>query len=325
MLRARRVDATTLIQKLQSDEGAVGLAKLSVEALLAQPLEALLPREQLRAGTRKVLEAWLSAPEGAKAIDVLVERVVNELQSQPRAMKDVAPREATTLIREVLGRPFSPDRRVVLTVIDRPPMRELVRQLLLTAILDFGRKASAPVAGVARGLGSIAKLAGDTVKSRTGVLGSVVGAVSGEVERQLEKRAVDFVDAALAGVFGQIADALSDPKRAHEASELRQAFFDGLIELTGTQLAREVMNSDVSGGAEEVRASLKRWLASDASNTQLDQLAALTLKHDGARPAAEVLKELGLLDVAVALGTEHLARHIKTVTSSPSFAAWLGA
>lgn len=317
------VDATTLIQKLQSDDGSRSLAKLSVEALLAQPLEALLPREAMRAGTRKVLEAWLAAPEGAKAIDAYVERVVNELQSQPRRVKDVAPSEATTLIREVLGRPFSPDRRVVLTVIDRPPMRELVRQLLLTAILDFGRKASAPVAGVARGLGSLAKLAGDTVKSRTGGLGSLVGAVSGEVERQVEKRAVEFVDAALAGVFGQIADALSDPARAHEASELRQAFFDGLIELTGTQLAREVMNSDVGGGAELIRSSLKRWLASDAANEQLDQLATLTLKHDGARTASEVLKELGLLDAATELATEHLARHIKTVTGTPAFTKWL--
>lgn len=317
------MEATTLIQKLQSDEGASALAKLSVEALLAQPLEALLPREQLRAGTRKVLEAWLAAPEGVKAIDSLVERVVNELQAMPRSVKEAVPREAVALIREVLGRPFSPEKRVVLTVIDRPPMRELVRQLLLSTILDFGRKASAPVAGVARGLGSIARLAGDTVKSRTGVLGSMVGAVSGEVERQVEKRAVEFVDAALGGVFGQIADALSDPSRAHEASELRQAFFDGLIELTGTQLAREVMNSDVSGGAEVVRSSLKRWLASDASNTQLDQLAALTLKHDGARTAAEVLKEFGLLEVTVTLGTEHLARHIKTVTTTPAFATWL--
>jgi hypothetical protein len=317
------VDATTLIQRLQSDEGARALAKLSVEALLAQPLEALVPRESLRAGTRKVLEAWLAAPEGAKAVDELVERVVNELQAQPRLVKDVAPREATTLIREVLGRPFSPDKRVVLTVIDRPPMRELVRQLLLTTILDFGRKASAPVAGVARGLGSLARLAGDTVKSRTGGLGSLVGAVSGEVERQVEKRAVEFVDAALAGVFGQIADALSDPARAHEASELRQAFFDGLLELTGTQLAREVMNSDVAGGAALIRASLTRWLATDAVNAQLDQLAALTLKHDGARPASEVLKQLGLLEVTVELATEHLARHLKTVTATPAFAAWL--
>ncbi|MFT3714089.1 MAG: hypothetical protein QM817_41030 [Archangium sp.] len=317
------MDATTLISKLQSEDGSRALAKLSVEALLAQPLETLLPREALRAGTRKVLEAWLAAPEGAKAIDELVERVVNELQAQSRSVKDVAPREATTLIREVLGRPFSPDRRVVLTVIDRPPMRELVRQLLLTAILDFGRKASAPVAGVARGLGSLAKLAGETVKSRTGGLGSLVGAVSGEVERQVEKRAVDFVDAALGGVFGQIADALSDPARAHEASELRQAFFDGLIELTGTQLAREVMNSDVAGGAELIRSSLKRWLASDAANTQLDQLAALTLKHDGARPANEVLKQLGVLEVTIELGTEHLARHIRTVTATPAFATWL--
>jgi hypothetical protein len=85
------------------------------------------------------------------------------------------------------------------------------------------------VAGMARGLGSLAKFAGETVKARSGGLGSLVGAVSGEVERQLEKRAVEFVDASIAGVFGQIADALSDPKRAEEAAELRMAIFDGAL------------------------------------------------------------------------------------------------
>ena len=89
------------------------------------------------------------------------------------------------------------------------------------------------------------------MKSRSGSLGSLVGAVSDEVERQLEKRATEFVDSALAGVFGQIADAVSDPKRASEAAELRIAFFDGALELTGPQLARELANLDVAGGTED--------------------------------------------------------------------------
>jgi len=161
------------------------------------------------------------------------------------------------------------------------------------------------------------------VKSRTGGLGSLVGAVGSEVERQLEKRAVDFVDGALSGVFGQIADALSNPSRAHEASELRQAFFDGMLELTGPQLAREVMNADVPGGAKTVRASLQKWLDSQAADAHLDQLTALALKHDGTKTAADALKELGVHDAVKELGVEHLARHIRTVGDSPALAAWL--
>jgi hypothetical protein len=195
--------------------------------------------------------------------------------------------------------------------------------LLLDAILDFGRKASAPVAGMARGLGSLAKLAGESVKARSGGFGSLVGAVSGEVERQLEKRAVEFVDAALGGVFGQIADAISDPKRAEEAAELRLAFFDGVMELTGPQLSRELMNLDVTGGAKVLREGMSKWLATPESETVLTEFATRLLEHDGKRTVREVLAEVGLLDVAKSIAVEQLAVRIKAITATPEFAAWL--
>lgn len=317
------VDPQQLIEALKSDSGASSLAALSIDAILEQPVDHLLPADEVVAGTRAVLEAWLASPEALDELSRVVERLATVLKSEHRPLKDVTWPEVRRAVREIIERPFSPDRKLVLTIIDRPPMRALVRQLLLNAVLDFGRKASAPVAGVARGLGSLAKFAGDTMKSRTGGLGSFVGAVSGEVERQVEKRAVEFVDASLAAVFGQIADAISDPKRADEAAEMRVAIFDGVLDLTGPQLSRELINADVRGGAELLRSGITRWLSTEASTLEMQKLATYLLAEDATRPVKDVLARVGLLDVTKELAVKALTRQLKLVAEAPALAAWL--
>lgn len=311
-----------LREKLKDEQALRELAALSVEVLLDRPVNQLLPAEVVIATVRQGLDGWLKAPGAVTALGRGVELIVAELNATPRPLKDVVARDVREAVREVVGRPFSPDRRLVLTVIDREPTRELVRQLLLDFVLEFGRKASAPVAGVAKGLGTFAKLAGEAVKSRTGTIGSLVGAVGSEVERQMEKRAVEFVDAALSGVFGQLADAISDPKRAAEAAELRVAMIDGVLELTLPQLAREVTNADVPGGAEVLRKGLERWLASEASGEVLRQLVELALRDGGNKPAREVLDELGLLTVVKERGAAALTERIKEVVASEAFDRW---
>lgn len=318
------VDAQTLISKLQS-QAADSLAALCVESLLATPVGTLVPPPLLISTTRKALAAWLESDSAVQSLTQVVESIANRLQTDRRPVKDVVPRDVRLALREVMGRPFSPDRKLVLTLIDREPTRHLVRQLLLDAVLEFGRRASAPVAGVARGLGSLASMVGDRMKARSGSLGTLVGAVGDEVERQLEKRAVEFVDSALAGVFAQIADALSDPRRAAEAAELRTAVFDGALELTGPQLARELGNLDVAGGAEILRGGLKRWLASPDSEAQLKGFLSIVLDRDEQRPLADVLEEAGLLHVARELGKEQLASRVRVIAATPEFSAWLTA
>jgi outer membrane murein-binding lipoprotein Lpp len=317
------VDAQTLISKLQAD-AADSLAALSVEHLLAAPVGTLVPQALVVSTAKKALAAWLDSESAVGTLNAVVEQLANRLNAERRAIKDVMAKDVRHALREIVGRPFSPDRKLVLTVIDRGPMRELVRQLLLDSVLEFGRRASAPVAGVARGLGSIASMVGDKVKQRSGTIGSLVGAVSGEVERQLEKRAVEFVDSALGGVFGQIADVVSDPRRAGEAAELRLAFFDGALELTGPQLARELANLDVNGGAEILRNGLGRWLASPDADKELNDFIGPLLERDAARPLKDVLADIELLEVTREVAKQQLAARIKLIAATPEFSAWLG-
>ncbi len=312
----------SLKTKLSDEKSVQALAQVCLDVWLERPVGALLPVEVAVPVVRAGLSGWLESPSAVKALARGVDLVVNELNANRRTLKDVVARDVREAVRDVVGRPFSPDRKLVLTVIDRDPTRELVRQLLLDFVLEFGRRASAPVAGMAKGLGTFAKLAGDAVKSRTGTLGSLVGAVGSEVERQMEKRAVEFVDTALSGVFGQLADAVSDPRRATEAAELRVAMLDGVLELTLPQLAREVANADVPGAVEVVRAGLTRWLASAASDEELKALASFALRDVAARPAKDVLEELGLLVVVRERGAEALAKRLTEVVTSEAFERW---
>lgn len=319
---SQHVDA--LREKLNDEKAVLELAALCLEVWLDKPVAHLLPTEVAVAVARQALDGWLDSPTAVQTLSHSVDLLVNELNAHRKSLKDVVARDVREALKDLVGRPVSPDRKLVLTIIDRDPTRELVRQLLLDFVLEFGRRASAPVAGMAKGLGTFARMAGDAVKSRTGTLGSLVGAVGSEVERQMEKRAVEFVDSALSGVFGQLADAISDPRRATEAAELRLAMLDGVMELTLPQLAREVANADVPGGAEVLRGGLKRWLASAASDDELKRLSELVMKDVGPKKLRDVLDEVGLLAVVRSRGAELLASRIREVVGSDAFAAWAG-
>ena len=322
------MDAVTLTQRLtdSADGGPADLlAELTLDSMLDTPLSKLVPEEWAVRLMRLAIEGWLQSPQAVPALNKLVEESFNQLQSDGRKLRETMAPQLKATVLELLGRPYSPDKRLVLTLIDRPPMRELIRGLLLQTVLDFGRKVASPVAGVAKSLGGLARFAVDTAKARSGAIGSMVGAVSGEVERQLEKRAVDFVDSSMSGVFGELADSVSDPKRAHEAADLRVALFEGVLELTLPQLARELMNLDVPGGAEVLREGLSRWIASPEAEAALRTSAARLTKREGARPLRAVLEESGQLQTFRTLGREALRARIFEVVATPAFAAWLEA
>jgi hypothetical protein len=319
----RAVSAQTVLQKLTSTDALERLAALSVDAMMNEPLVGVLSVDDGVQWARRFLSGWLTTASSNAVLTRVVEGVIAELQKERRPLKDVVAKDVRLALRQMSGRPFTADRKLVLTIIDRPPTRELVRQILLDAVLEFGRRASAPVAGMAKGLGAIARFAGEQVKSRSGGLGSLVGAVGDEVERVLERRAVEFVDAALAGVFGQLADAVADPRRAAESAELREALFDGVMELSGAQLARELINADVPGGVEVLRHGLTRWLDAPESQAELARWGTFLHGLAGQRTTKDVLTELGVYDVARALAVEQGVTRMKTVVQGEAFAQWL--
>lgn len=296
------------------------LALLLLEQLFAQQLDAVLPPERLAAWAKLALEGWLESDQALKTLERSLEETVNLLSGDRRRVRDAAPKELLQTVLELAGRPYSPDRRVVMTLLDRAPMRELIRELVLETVTAFGARMAAPAASVTKGLGGLARFAAEQVKSRGGALGGIVGAVSNEVQAQLEKRAADFANAAISGVLGQIADAICDPKRAGEAAALRVEALEGALELTLPQLSRELINLDVSGGAAVLRDGLKQWLASPKSAADLQQAAARVKSE---RTVGEWLDSVGQREAARTIGRELLRARLNALFESAEYAAWL--
>jgi hypothetical protein len=307
-----------MLKRLQDDSDggpADRLAQLMLEQLFQARVDSLLDPSVLAKGAREALSGYLDSAEAMKTLEASLEAAVTALNVQG-TVRDLMPKELREALLELAARPYSPDRQVVLKVLDRGPMRELIRALVTDTVTAFGNRVAAPAASVTKGLGGLARFAADTVKQRGGALGGLVNAV----EDQVEKRSLEFADSAISRVLNEIADAVCDPKQAAEAAQLRVEALKGALELTPQQLSRELINLDVPGGAEVLRAALKRWLASDGATAAFERLAA-GVKFE--KTVGELLDGIGQRPAALTLGRGLLRARLKVLFSSPAYAAWL--
>jgi len=322
------MNSQALLTRLQnaSPEGPLDrLAALVVEHELSQSLETLLPPALLARALKSALEGWLASPTAEGELASLVDDLQERLARDPRPLRETLPRELPRALTELASHPYSPNRELVLAVMDRPPVRELARGLLLNVLIEFSRKVSAPVTEnrIAKGFTGLARFAAEQARTSGGTLGGIAGALSDEIERQVEKRAKDFVDSALSGIFQQTADALSDPSRASEHAEMRVAFLDGVLGLPLAKLGRELSQLEVPRGVAVVRKTLTQWLASADALARLEEGLRRALERDGKRPVREVLQTLGLLDTFQKMGREALRERLAPIVASAPFALWL--
>jgi hypothetical protein len=323
------VNADLLLARLRdAADGAAAdkLVTLWLDFALAQPITRWLDPPGAAAYVSEALAAWASSPTAEAALLDAVAVWKDRAAALRRPVGELLPPELRQGLTALVGRPFSPDRALVLGILDREPVRELIRAILVDALMEFSRQVRAPVTGVARGLTGLARMAAETAKSATGSFGAfaggVVGAVSGEVERQFEKRAAEFVDAALSGVMRRIAEQLSDPRRAAEQGALRMELLEGLLGLSPVQLARELDHADVQGGAALVRDALGRYATSDAAKEQLASALQTLLAPRAQRTTRELLDELGLTDVGLRLGRELGRAQLADFFATDGFEAW---
>ena len=307
------------------------LAALLVEDSLNRPVEEFLPSSLTARALKEALGGWLASESVEPALAAALDKVRRTLEADRRTVTQALPRELVAGLLELVRRPHTPEEAVVRAVLEPEPVRQLLRSWMLRLVVEFGRKLGSPVteSRVARGLGDLARFAAGQARTKTGTLGSLasdlVGAVSGEVERQLERRANDFVDATLADLLDGIADALANPAHARDQATLRVAVTESLLSLEVAVLGRQLAAADVPGAVKVVRRSLSRWLAREESLATLERLASAVQRQAGARPLREVLAEVGLLEPARAFGQELLRERLGPFFRSEAFARWVHA
>jgi hypothetical protein len=227
-------------------------------------------------------------------------------------------------LQELAQLPSTPPRDTVVKLLDREPLKKLLRAQVVDTLTAFGRKAASPMAdnAVARGLGGLGKLALGAATKGGSPLGALANAVSGEVERQVEKRASDFADTAVAGILDGLADQMSDPARAKEQAAMRLAVLDGLLGLTGVEAA-QLARGPVEQRVAAVRKALAAWAAEDSFEADVASVVRTVVAEDWTKTVAEVLDGFGVKDVvkaeAVALAKEKIA----AVVAGDAFAQWL--
>jgi hypothetical protein len=318
------VDANTIRQKLLQDgpeAPLAGLAKLTLDTFFATPFSRITSAEKLAGWVHEALRGWANGPDSAKALERLVESTINALNADSRTLREANPKELLTAVEELAARPVSPDKALVMKLIDQKPLRDRIREMVIATVTDF--TARAPGAGVAKGLTGVARFAAGQVKARTGGLGALMGAVSEEVQGQLEKRAKDFADVALQGVLAEIADIVSNPSRSQQAADIRVAVIRGAYDLKLSQLGRELVNLDLPGGGEVLRAHVKRWVESEACKDQLLELMEELFAPFAQRTVGEVARDFGQEESLRAHYTPWLQERFADVVKNDAFAPWL--
>ncbi|MGO9709060.1 MAG: hypothetical protein ACLQBL_09365 [Polyangiaceae bacterium] len=321
-------DTASILEKLRdpSPEGASArLAALLVEDALGQTVGDLLDIPSAAAALRDGLRAFAASDAAAaRVVDTLGE-AEKKLAAEKRTIATVVPTALRAGAHDLAAIAVTPPRDVIVKLLDREPLKKLLRAQVIDTLVAFGRKAASPVSDnpIARGIGGLGKFAlGQATKPSA--LGAFANAVSGEVERQVEKRATDFADTAVAGILDGIADQLSDSARSKEQAAMRLALLDGFLELTGAQVA-QLARGPIAERVAVARKTLAAWSAEATFEADVEAFVRGALAKDADRQLGEVLADLGLRDVVAARAKEIVHRRVSALVSAEPFAEWLRA
>lgn len=322
------MDTAGLLERLR--EGAPDgpldrLADLIVDDLLSRPVREVLESRWVAEVFRDGVKAWLASGVAEARLLATVEELLARLDRTDRTLEELLPPELVQGIRGVSERPYHPEGSLLRSILGREPVRALIRDLLVDALVGFAKRLGSPVTDsrIARGLGGLGSFVKEQAKARAGTLGAMASALSDEFERQAEKRAVDFADTALDGVVSQLIERLARPGTSPEQAALRRALLDSVLALRGPEVAAELRRTDPKLVAASVRRFLGAWVSRDDLPERIESAFALVLSREGDRTLGESLDAMELRGPARELTKRAILRRLGPLVGGDAFAAWL--
>ncbi len=319
-------DAKAVLDKLRDpspDGAAARLAALLVDDALGRTLNEHIDVKVTAAAVRDALRAFAGSDAAAAWVTATAEEGEKTLAAEKRTLGALLSPSWRAGAHDLAALEVTPPRDVIEKLLDREPLKKLLRAQVIDTLVAFGRRAASPVAdnAIARGIGGLGKLAMGQA-GKPSAFGALANAVSGEVERQVEKRATDFADTAVAGIVSGLATQLSDPARAKEQVAMRLALLDGFLELTGAEVA-QLGRGPVKQRVAVVRKTLAAWAAEASFEADVEALVAGVLAKEGGRTLGEVLGDLGVGEVVAERGREAVRARLAKFVEGAGFAAWV--
>lgn len=331
--------AKRALDRLRASDGEAlrQLARLVVDEATATPLKEVASPRWIAGQLATALEA-LSRGDTARE---WVERRLSEGRErwldEQRPLRDWVPKEAEDPLRELLARPWSPDERLTLEILDQPALRNLVREVLEETLTRFqGRVRSLDKAGIGdigaraakRGRGLLGGMAqnlggfGQVARNVGGLTENLVGAVTEEFEHVVQERISEFVATATGEAIKSSARHASDPQYAKAFGELRVAILDVLLDEPIAGLVREADKTRPEELVDVIVAAVRSTVAAPdfVDVTEARVKKALDAAGDGTLGAW--LDEVGLRDVWADTTTELVAARLQAVVKTDGFVSW---
>src|SRR5262245_33462044 len=186
------VDSNEALARLRDpreDGPAARLAALIVDDVLGRKLGELVDTRHAAEALGDALRAFTLSDAASARVTAELERATRELAAEEGPIGKHVPAPLQDGLRALAQMKSEPHKEAILKLLDREPLRALLRAQVIDTLVAFGRKAASPVADnpLARGLGGLGKSMLGQIASRPSPLGSLASAVSNEVERQVEK------------------------------------------------------------------------------------------------------------------------------------------
>lgn len=325
--------ATRALARLREGGATAELAAMVVDQTLATPITAIASPRWLASH----LAATLEAGSGDAARAWAKSRLDHERArwaDAPGTLRDRVPAEVEAPLRDLLGRPWSPDLELTGRVLDQAAIREVLRLVLTNGILRSRKRLSE----VDNRLGGLGKRA---ARRGAGLLGGLRETVSGsplggfahdlvdtlkeEVEGTLDGRVAEFAATAARAEVMAVAAWVADPANADAFAALRLAILDVLLDTPLRDLLDEVEGMGPDQALDVVFGAVRAAVAAEGFVDRAEARIRTLLEEAGDGTLGAWLTEVELLDVWRASTTELVDGRLRAVVATDAFAAWWAA
>ncbi len=309
------------------------LAGIIVDDLLARPLRELAPPDEVADRSMDLLAGLAEAGDLETMVIERVDRYIDHVAAETGTLRDWVPGEAPERLKDLVMAAEAKSSDATLKVLDHEAMRGLVRKVLRETLSNFVKKLRSPVSdsrllsGVRKRASGVRKRAGRLTSAPRKLMGGLgdgmMGAVSEEMERQMQRRVGDFVDSAVGGVMRRIADHVTDPSHQGQFGEMRAAVLDMALDTPSKDVARYLDNVDREALAAFVSAEIAGLVGSELLRDRLEQLCEDEL--DGEPTLGEYLDRRNILDPWRDWAVSVVADRTRALAQTDAFEDWLTA